>query len=291
MAEEKKIDPIAGVETTGHEWDGIAELNNPLPRWWLWVFYACIAYSIGYMVVYPSIPLGDTYFSGTVGYSDRINVAKEIAAAKDAKKEYLDRIETSSLEAIRNDADLLSFSVVGGGAAFKENCVPCHGGGGVGGPGYPNLIDDDWLWGGDLEAIHETIVHGIRWDQDEDSRYSEMSAFGTDELLEPAQITEVTDYVLTLSGQEPTSAASAKAGATIFADNCASCHAVDGSGDREQGAPALNDQVWLYGSDFDSVRAQIHRPQHGVMPAWGGRLDEATIKMLTVYVHAQGGGE
>lgn len=291
MSDEKKIDPIAGIETTGHEWDGISELNNPLPRWWLWVFYATIVWGVIYMVIYPSVPWGKTYFAGTSNYSQRVDVAADIAAAKLDKKIYLDRIETASLQEIRADSELLGFSVVGGGAAFKENCVACHGAGGAGVVGYPNLVDDDWLWGGDLETIHETIVHGIRWEQDDDTRYSEMSAFGVDELLEKDEIEAVSDYVLTLSGLEPFSAASAKTGAVLYADNCAACHGSAGAGDYEGGAPALNDQVWLYASDRASIIAQINKPKHGVMPAWGGRLDEATIKMLTVYVHAQGGGE
>ncbi len=291
MAEEEKIDPIAGVETTGHEWDGIEELNNPLPRWWLWSFYACIAFSVVYMVIYPSIPFGNSYYGGTANYSQRVDVAADIAAAKLEKKVYLDRIETSSLKEIRADSELLGFSVVGGGAAFKENCVACHGAGGAGVTGYPALVDDDWLWGGDLDAIQQTILHGIRWEQDEDTRYSEMSAFGADELLDKNQIESVADYVLTLSGLEPMSVASAKAGASVFAENCASCHGTSAAGDRETGSPALDDQVWLYANDRETIIAQVNKPKHGVMPAWAGRLDEATIKMLTVYVHAQGGGE
>ena len=292
MAEEKNIDPIAGVETTGHEWDGIKELNNPLPRWWLWVFYATIAWSLGYMVIYPSLPLGDSYYGGTADYSQRVDVAKDLQAAQDDKKVYLDRISSSSLEEIRADQELLAFSVVGGGAAFKENCAPCHGQGGVGVKGgYPSLIDDDWLWGGDLQAISATIKHGIRWEQDDDTRFSEMPAFGADELLDRTQVASVADYVLTLSGLEPSSAASAKAGGVIYAENCAACHGGAGAGMRDSGAPALNDQIWLYGKEREELIAQINKPKHGVMPAWSGRLDEATIKMLSVYVHAQGGGE
>lgn len=290
MSEERKVDPIAGVETTGHKWDGIEELDNPLPRWWLWVFYATIIYSIGYMVLYPSIPLGTSYFEGTTNYSQREDVAAELAATKEARGEMYQRILMEDLQGIRHNDELLNFSLAGGRVAFLDNCAPCHGTGATGGPGYPNLADDDWLWGGDLEAINTTIAHGIRWEKDEDTRYSEMPNFGSDGLLETADINAVAEHVLSLSGLEH-DASLAEQGAVVFEEQCVACHGASGEGIQELGAPALNDQVWLYAGDRHEIVQQLTRARHGQMPAWTGRLDEATIKMLTVYVHSLGGGE
>ena len=283
-------DEITGIDTTGHVWDGIMELDNPLPRWWVYVFYACILYGVVYMVLYPSIPLGKTYYKGLQNYSERVNLENELIVAKQAKGEILTLIEKSSLSEIRGNDDLLNFSQAGGRTMFLENCAPCHGTGATGGPGYPNLADDSWLWGGDLDAIYQTIAHGVRWDNDEDSRYSEMPNFGTDELLEPVEINQVAEFVLSLTNRADDNDAAA-AGKEIFMDNCESCHLPDGSGDKEQGAPALNDHIWLYGSKKDDILAQLNKAKHGQMPAWSARLDEATIKMLTVYVHSLGGGE
>ena len=282
-------DSVTGVETTGHSWDGISELNNPLPRWWLYVFYACILFSIGYAVMYPSVPLGTTYFKGTENYSARVEVEQELAAADAAKGEILNRIASSDLDTIRHDDDMLAFSVAGGGAAFAENCVPCHGSGATGGPGYPSLQDDDWLWGGELATIQQTIQHGIRWDKDDDTRFSEMPVFG-DGILETDQIEQVANYVLSLTGHEHDASAAAE-GAVVFEEQCVACHMEGGVGNKELGAPALNDQVWLYADNYDAIVNQISKPRHGVMPAWAGRLNPVTIKMLTVYVHSLGGGQ
>lgn len=290
MPTKEEKDLVTGVETTGHEWDGVKELNNPLPRWWLYVFYASCIYSVGYMIMYPSIPLGTSYFAGTTEYSARVEVAEDIAAAKAAQGEYLDQITTMDLADIRGDQSLLSFAVAGGGAAFAENCAPCHGTGATGGPGYPNLQDDDWLWGGDLTAIQETIQYGIRWDQHDDSRYSEMPAFGADGILSREEIQATTQYVLKLAGLDH-DAAQAAQGEGIYAEQCAACHLEGGIGDMEQGAPALNDRVWLYAGNAAEIDTQLDRPRHGVMPSWEGRLDEATIKMLSLYVYELGGGQ
>lgn len=290
MSEKNKVDPIAGVETTGHEWDGIRELDNPLPRWWLWVFYATILFSVGYMILYPSIPLGTTYFGGTQGYSQRSDVAAELAATKDARGDMYQRILNEDLEGIRHNDELLNFSLAGGRVAYLDNCAACHGTGATGGPGYPNLADDDWLWGGDLQAIHTTITHGIRWTQDDDTRYSEMPNFGAMGILGNDEIEAVAEYVLSLSGLDHDQGL-AQEGAVLFEEQCVACHGEGGVGNKELGAPALNDQVWLYAGNKQEIMKQLNDARHGQMPAWTGRLDEATIKMLTVYVHSLGGGE
>jgi len=283
-------DDVTGVMTTGHEWDGVKELNNPLPSWWLWVFYACILYAIVYMVLYPAVPTGGSYTKGILGHSDRLAVADDLTAAKAAQSTYLSRIGGTELAAIRNDADLLNFSLAGGRAVFADNCAGCHGSGATGGPGYPSLQDDDWIWGGSIEAIHQTIAHGIRWETDNDSRFSEMPRFGLDGILTAPQISQVANYVLGLSGA-PHNAAEAQEGEQLFVDNCVACHGEKGEGNQELGSPRLSDQIWLFGGTKEAIMAQISAPHQGVMPAWTGRLDEATMKMLAVYVHSLGGGQ
>ena len=191
---------------------------------------------------------------------------------------------------IQGDADLLGYATNAGGAVFRTWCAQCHGSGASGAPGYPNLVDDSWLWGGTLDDIHTTIQHGIRDPQDGDTRYSEMPRFGVDEMLEQPQIDEVANYVLQLSDQ-PHDAALAEAGAQVYADNCTACHLEDGTGDVAQGAPDLTDQITLYGNDLATVTRIIHDGPFGVMPAWSARLSEADIRAVATYVHGLGGGE
>lgn len=282
-------DDITGTATTGHEWDGIKELNTPLPRWWLWTFYATIVWAIGYMIAYPAIPLISSNTKGVLGYSSRAEVEEAIGAAKAAQGEWLQKISAANLEDIVKDDGLLQFARAGGAAAFKVNCVQCHGSGAAGSPGYPNLNDDDWLWGGTLEQIHLTLQYGIRHSLSSDTRDSQMPAFGADAILTPGQIADVSNHVVSLSGGEADAAAAAR-GLTVYVENCAACHGERGEGNTDLGSPNLSDGIWLYGGDVKSVMAQVTRPRHGVMPAWSGRLDEATIKQLAVYVHSLGGG-
>jgi cytochrome c oxidase cbb3-type subunit 3 len=284
-----EIDDFTGVETTGHEWDGIRELNNPLPRWWLWTFYVCILFSIGYVLYYPAIPLIEGSTMGISGETNRSLLQAELVKADAAKAGLRSRIETTSLEEIRTTDELFRFAVAGGSSLYKVNCSQCHGSGAQGAPGYPNLNDDDWLWGGDLESIYLTIKHGVRNTDDDDARTSEMPAFG-DDVLDQSQIADVTQYVLQLSAQEH-DATAAKSGAAIYADNCAVCHGDDGKGGREFGAPNLADALSLYGNTAILIAAQIAKPKHGVMPAWGLKLDEVEVKQLSVFVHSLGGGE
>ncbi|GHF19545.1 Cbb3-type cytochrome c oxidase subunit [Kordiimonas sediminis] len=285
-------DEHTGTETTGHEWDGIKELNTPLPKWWLYTFYACILWSIGYMVVYPAIPFAgeNGYSEGTFGYSQRDVVAEEVAQAKAAQSQYLDQIAAKDFEEIRGDQDLMAFAAQGGKAAFGDNCAPCHGTGAQGFTGFPNLNDDDWIWGGTLSDIYQTIKHGIRWDEDDETRFSEMPRFLDDGLLERSQVEDVTEYVLSLSGNS-SSPEKVERGAVIFAEQCTVCHGESGMGDRMQGAPNLTDAIWLYGGEREDVYSTIAHSRRGVMPSWAGRLDDATIKQLVLYVHGLGGGE
>jgi cytochrome c oxidase cbb3-type subunit 3 len=290
MATNIEKDEISGTSTTGHEWDGIKELNTPLPRWWLYTFYGTVIWALGYTIAYPAWPLLTSATPGILGYSSRANVSDSIEAAKAAQKVNLDKIAAASVDDILKDPQLLSFAQAGGAAAFKVNCVQCHGSGAAGGAGYPNLNDDDWLWGGTPDAIYTTLKNGIRYAGNPDTRDSVMPAFGADGILTPEQVDQVANYTVSLSG-EPADAAKAEAGKQIFTENCASCHGEDGKGGRDFGAPNLTDKLWLYGGTLDQVKAQIVKPRMGVMPAWSHRLDDATIKELAVYVHSLGGGE
>jgi len=290
MAGKGERDAITGVETTGHEWDGIKELNNPLPRWWLYTFYASILFSVVWWVLYPSWPWSSGHLPGLLGSSQRQDLDQRLAVARQARAQWTDRIATMDAAAIAQDPDLAQFAIRGGEQSFKSNCAPCHGLGGAGQGHFPTLADDDWLWGGTIDAIEYTIRHGIRNGQDAEARDNAMPAFGADGLLDRKQIEEVAQYVLSLT-QRQTDAAAAEQGAAIFAENCSSCHGEAGEGLPEMGGPALNDMIWLYGGELDQIVAQLNRPRMGVMPAWQGRLDDATIKMLAVYVHSLGGGE
>ncbi|MEC9368287.1 MAG: cytochrome-c oxidase, cbb3-type subunit III [Pseudomonadota bacterium] len=285
----KEIDDVTGVETTGHEWDGIKELNKPLPKWWLWVLYATIVWAIGYWILMPSWPLLASYSTGVLGYSQRSTVAKSLSDVRAAQAVFRDRVARSSLSEIKADAELQRFALAGGEAAFGDNCAPCHGRGAQGAIGYPNLNDDDWLWGGKLDDIHKTLTSGIRSGHKE-ARENQMPAFGRDSILKPAEISDLTQFVLSLSGRAEDKAA-VERGTKLFADNCVACHGEGGKGNRELGAPNLTDSIWLYGSEKEQIADVIRNARNGVMPAWQGRLDPVTIKQLAVYVHSLGGGE
>ena len=285
---DKEIDELSGVDTTGHEWDGIKELNNPLPRWWVWTFYATIVWALGYVIAYPAIPLLTSATTGLRGYSSRGDVKAELVNAEAAKGDYVAALAEKSVEEILADDTLRQFATAAGSAAFKVNCVQCHGSGAQGSPGFPNLNDDEWRWGGKPEDIRLTIAHGVRFAGDEETRFSEMPAFA--DMLDRDQTAQVSAFVASLSGpaQNP---ALVEPGATIYAENCAACHADDGTGNRELGAPNLTDAIWLKGSGEAAIAAQVRAPKHGVMPAWTARLGDTTVKELTVYVHSLGGGE
>lgn len=283
----KRIDEATQTETVGHEWDGIEELNTPLPRWWLWSFYGCIAFAIGYMIVYPAIPMVHKATEGTLGWSSRGQLAEEMKAADAERSTVRAKIAAVDIVKLPEQPDLMAQAVAGGAAAFKVNCVQCHGSGAAGSQtlGYPNLNDDDWLWGGDIKTIEYTITHGIRQANDDDLRQSAMPPFAG--VFEPQQLDALATHVLSLSGKAKPNAQ----GAQIYADNCVVCHGDKGQGDRTVGAPRLSDAIWLYGGTKADIEKQILNPRMGQMPHWGGRLDPVTIKMLAAYVYSLGGGE
>jgi len=287
----QRIDEATGTSTVGHEWDGIEELNTPLPRWWLWTFYATIVWGLAYVVLYPAWPMVSSATEGVLGWSSRGDLAKEMAADAKRRAPTVNAIAATALADLPAKPELMQAAVQGGGAAFRVHCVQCHGAGGAGVRNlYPSLTDDDWLWGGDLASIEYTVTHGIRNPDHKATRTSLMPAFGRDGILDARQIGDVVSFVRTISKQERPSAASAR-GAALFGANCAVCHGAGGEGGRQVGAPKLTDAIWLYGGDRDSLTATVNQPRNGVMPRWGGRLDPVTIKMLSAYVYSLGGGE
>jgi len=287
--ENRKVDDVTGTETTGHEWDGITELDTPMPRWWLIVFYVCIIWAVGYWVVYPAWPTlsGDGERGGTVGtagwtqYEELEEAQAEIVARRAV---YQSRFDEASFDEIRSDEALYAFAIAGGKAAFGDNCATCHGTGGAGASGFPNLNDDDWLWGGSVDDIYQTIRYGIRSNSDE-TRFSQMPAFA--DMLSQDEIVKIADFIVaTAAGQSVL-----EEGQGLYADQCSVCHGDTAKGMQDFGAPNLSDAIWFYGSSQNEIVAQIRNPKHGIMPAWEGRLSASAIRQLTIYVHSLGGGE
>ena len=289
---DKQIDDVTGTETTGHEWDGIKELNTPLPRWWLWTFYGTILFAIGYTIAYPAWPLISSATTGVLGYSSRAELDKDLALAKAAQGDLVAKVAETPVADILKDEDLTRFARAGGKSLFKVYCSQCHGTGAAGAPGYPNLNDDEWIWGGSIEQIHQTLMHGVRSPTDPDTRYNIMPNFAADGILTPEQIDTVAKQVASYSGIE--GGVATPEGQQIFIENCAACHGENAAGLVDMGGPSLNDKVWLYEGtqgSLEGIKAQLAAPRHGVMPAWGARLGEAAVKELAVYVHGLGGGQ
>jgi cytochrome c oxidase cbb3-type subunit III len=285
------VDALTGTTTTGHVWDGIRELNTPLPRWWLWLFYATIVWSVGYWIVYPSWPLVSSYTTGAFRWQSRDAVVSDLDSLKAQRGPVVGRLAAASLQQIASDPQLLEFARAQARPAFAENCAPCHGAGGAGARGYPNLNDDEWIWGGTLDEIAQTIRHGVRSGDSNARQGAAMPAFGRDGILKRADIENVADYVRSLAGLATDPKGDLAAGRKVFIENCAVCHGEAGKGKRELGAPNVSDAIWLYGSDKAAIVDAVWNGRGGVMPAWAGRLDDGTIKALAVYVHSLGGGE
>jgi cytochrome c oxidase cbb3-type subunit 3 len=290
MTDHSDIDKVTGTATTGHEWDGIKELNTPLPRWWVFTFYACIVWAVGYWIVYPAWPLVSGYTSGVLHYSSRANVAVELANLEKIRGDKMQTLGAASLADIEKDPALLALARARGKTVFGDNCAPCHGSGAAGAKGYPNLNDDDWLWGGSLDQIKQTIEFGARSGHSK-AHEGAMLAFGKQGILKSAEIVTVANYVRSLSGLSTSQGFDAVAGRKIFVENCVACHGDAGKGNQELGAPNLTDKIWLYGSDEATIIETITNGRAGMMPAWTGRLDPSTIKAMAVYVHSLGGGQ
>ena len=284
-----KRDEVTGTATTGHEWDGITELDTDPPRWMSWCLRVAFLWALAYWIAMPAWPGLTDFTHGILDFQQRRVVADQLAAAKETQAPWVARMASMSVDNIASDAELRNLALKGGKAAFGDNCVACHGTDAQGRRGFPNLVDTSWLWGGSLADIEQTITVGINSTHDE-SRLSEMLAFGRDQILDRAQIEKVANYVLSLSGADHDWKA-AIMGAEIFAENCTGCHGEFGLGINEVGAPNLADDFWIYGGDSATVRKTIHGGRKGVMPNWNGRLDSVTIKQLAIFVHALGGGQ
>jgi len=287
---EKHIDEISGVETTGHEWDGIRELNNPMPRWWVWTFYATILWAIGYAIAYPAIPMITSATKGYFGFSSRAELQQDLDLAKASQTKFHDMIAAKTVQEIDADPALREFAIAGGASAFKVNCAPCHGSGASGGPGFPNLNDDDWLWGGGPELIEQTIRVGINAPNAE-TRVTQMPAFGHDEMLDREQVHNVAAYVYSLSnpGSKKVDPKNVEAGQKLFAANCVACHGDDAKGNPDVGAPNLTDNIWIYGGELETIDTTIWGGRQGHMPTWEDRLSELDRKILTLYLLDLGG--
>lgn len=304
-----ETDKQQAVQTTGHSWDGdLQEYNNPLPTWWVWAFYGTVAFAVIYWFMYPAWPVGHDYTKGilrhityqvdgeerTTHWNTRARLIREMQTSDEARRmrEYLEKVGASDYETILGDPEMMAFTRAVGKGLFGDNCAPCHGRGGQGVIGlFPNLADDDWLWGGTPQDIETTIREG---------RLGFMPAFR--ETLTDAQIEDTAHFVLSLSGHE-VDAEKAARGEKIFrgeTGGCYYCHTRAGTGLKSQGAANLTDKIWTIAnvpaarSLQDKVTAVGQVIRHGVerrMPAWKDRLKPEEIKVLTVYVHELGGGK
>ncbi len=268
-------------QVTGHEWDGIEEYKNNPPRWWTITWIVCIIWAVGYWFIYPTWPTLSGNTKGSKGWTQYNQLKDSQKEIQDRRDVYAKRFAKSSFKQIQQDPELMEYALRGGESVFKNICSTCHGTGGGGAKGFPNLNDDDWLWGGKLEDIHRTLLYGIRSNHDK-TRFSQMPSFGLDKILNKEQINQVMDYVLSLSGEAKYN----KEGRKIFVEHCATCHGRDAKGDQKVGAPNLTDKIWLYGSDREDLFYTIYFARAGAMPAWKGRLSDQDIRKVALYVHS-----
>lgn len=277
--------------TTGHSWDGVEEFNNPLPRWWLLIFYATIVWSFAYWIVYPAWPLISSHTQGAFQWNSRTAVKEDLSALQAQRAETIQRLASATPGEIVKSPELVALARAQGRATFLDNCAGCHGVGAAGAKGYPNLNDDDWIWGGTLKEIEQTIRYGVRFGHDKGWQGPVMPAFGRESLLKSREIDAVAEFVRTLAGLKVDPKADIALGAKVYGEQCSSCHGDDGKGKSDIGAPNLTDAIWLYGSDKKTIVEGIVNGRGGVMPSWESRLDDITIKSLTVFVHSLGGGK
>jgi cytochrome c oxidase cbb3-type subunit 3 len=276
-------DPVSGYLTTGHDWNGIKELNSPVPR----VVFSFIAVTHLYALVawflLPTWPLGQTFTKGLLGIDQKTAVEVDLATANAARAEWSNALATADFDTIRAEPALMARAIATAGPLFGQNCQACHGAEGIGGPGFPRLSDGVWLWGGTAEEIATTLRVGIN-SAHPDSHFAQMPAFGKDELLTRPEIAVLTDYVQSLStGVIPDDPSE---GAVLFQANCAACHGEDAKGVKDSGAPDLTDADWLYGSDPVSIRQTLMAGRQGQMPSWQSRLTEAEIRAMALYVES-----
>jgi cytochrome c oxidase cbb3-type subunit 3 len=286
----EEIDPFTGRETTGHEWNGIKELDTPVPRGVLMFLIVTHIFAVLWWFLMPTWPLGTTYTRGLLDTDQHRMVAERLAAANAAKAGWVDQIKAKSYDEILADPQLMRVVSETGPRLFGDNCAACHGRDGRGGRNFPDLTDHDWIWGGGPELIAQTITVGVN-SPHEESRVSQMPSFGRDQILDPVQLRNVAVYVHSLSNPDdatPQNVETIAAGRQVFLETCAACHGEDAKGNADVGAPNLTDAYWIYGGDLQTIVATIHGGRAGHMPTWESRLAPAEIKILALYVYSLG---
>lgn len=286
----KDVDPVTGRKTTGHVWNGIRELDTPIPKGVLLFLIVTHLFAVLWWFLMPSWPLGATYTKGILGKDQRTTVEESLVESEAARLPWVTRIDAMSFDEIRADEPLMAKIRSNGHQLFGDNCAACHGRDGKGGANYPNLTDADWIWGGTAEQIAQTLIVGIN-SRHPDTRIGQMPAFGRDEILDRQQVRDVSLYVRTLSDPVASTAENigqVDTGREVFQTNCVACHGDDGRGNLELGAPNLADQTWIYGGTLQTIIDTIHGGRQGHMPTWDERLSPVEIKVLALYVSALG---
>lgn len=276
-------DKYTGYLTTGHEWNGIKELNTPVPRAVYFFLLIAFLFSLVYWVLMPAWPLGVSYTTGVLGVDQRDIVRDSIKIATTDRSDWTKQVEDESYREIQASPRLMSAARQTGRTLFGDNCSACHGIDARGGRGFPNLTTRSWLWGGDPEAIAETIRVGINAPHP-DSRSAQMPAFGRDQILNPAEIDNVVAFVRSLSEPAAEGTRDVNAGKEVFAANCAACHGDDAKGNSDAGAPDLTDKSWIYGGDPQTITNTVRNGRQGVMPTWESRLSTLERKILALYL-------
>ncbi|NEJ72527.1 cytochrome-c oxidase, cbb3-type subunit III [Rhizobium phaseoli] len=285
----EEIDQITGRRTTGHIWNGIKELDTPIPRGVLLFLIVTHLFALLWWILLPAWPLGTTYTKGLIGGDQKQTVERKIVAAATSRVPLTTKIEKASFDEIRADGQLMSKVNSSGHQLFGDNCAACHGRDGKGGQNYPDLTDNDWLWGGEPEQIVETLTVGVN-SRHSNSRVSQMPAFGADEMLDRKQVTDVAAYVYSLSNSATSEEITGdiQAGRELFKNTCASCHGDNAKGKSDLGAPNLTDASWVYGGTLSRIVETVHGGRQGHMPTWDERLTPAEIKILALYVSGMG---
>ena len=278
-------DPHTGIYTTGHEWSGITELDTPIPRAVKFFYGLTFAIALTMWILLPTWPLLTTYTPGLLGFSQRDFVQDQLAAAAGQRAGWADRVARLDLNDSSDDPEARAIAIRTGTTLFADNCAVCHGGDATGGPGFPDLRDGAWLWGGTAEDIHETLRVGIN-SQHNETRFGQMPAFGRDQMLERADILALVTYVRHVAGLEEVEAEVIEAGEALFAENCATCHGEDARGESTLGAPNLTDDFWIYGGDRETVYRTLFNGREGHMPHWGDRLSPVQLRILALYVQS-----
>lgn len=285
----KEVDPVSGTETTGHDWNGIKELDTPVPRAVLLFIIITHVWAVIYWVLMPAWPLAFTYTEGLLGIDQGEIVEARLREDQQVRSGWVDQVNALSYDEIAADEALMVRVTETGHQLFGDNCAVCHGRDAGGNAGYPDLTDNDWLWGdGSPEAIAETLRIGVNARHDE-TRISQMPAFGREQMLTGEEVRSAAAYVYSLSYPDystPENLDFIEGGKEIFAANCVGCHGETAAGDPEAGAPNLTDDRWIYGGELEQIIASVHGGRQGHMPTWDERLAPEEIKMLALYVHS-----